>query len=67
MNGVLDKGLDKLRLRRAPGRPDQVHLAVTDRCFLPCLHCDIWKSKTPDLGTEVWEEVLARGNELCGG
>ncbi len=57
---VLNAGLDKLRLRRAPGRPKQIHLSVTDRCFLPCLHCDIWKNEATDLPTEVWIESLDR-------
>ncbi len=65
MMGVVDRGLDRLKLRRAPQRPDQVHLAVTDRCFLPCLHCDIWKNKTPDLDTVVWEEVIDRMGAWC--
>ena len=63
--GVMDRGLDRLTLRRAPGRPDQVHLAVTDRCFLPCLHCDIWKNKTPDLDTPIWEDVIDRMGAWC--
>ena len=65
MIGVLDRVLDKAQLRRAPGRPSQVHLAVTDRCFLPCLHCDIWKNKTKDIGEEVWANLIDRLGEWC--
>lgn len=63
---ALNKALDLARLRRAPGRPTQIHLSVTDRCFLPCLHCDIWKNKTPDLPGEVWTEVLERLAQWLG-
>ncbi len=52
------RALARARLRPAPGLPDQVHLSVTDRCFLPCAHCDIWKNKTPDLPGEAWLGVL---------
>lgn len=62
---LLDRALDRARLRRAPGRPRQVHLSVTDRCFLPCVHCDIWKNDTVDLSTEVWAEVIDRLGEWC--
>ncbi len=63
--GRLDHALDRAHLRRAPGRPRQIHLSVTDRCFLPCLHCDIWKNKTPDLPTEVWADVIDRLSDWC--
>jgi MoaA/NifB/PqqE/SkfB family radical SAM enzyme len=63
--GVVDRVLDRARLRRAPGRPSQVHLAVTDRCFLPCLHCDIWKNKTPDLEGELWADLIDRLGAWC--
>jgi len=65
MIGVVDRVLDKARLRRAPGRPSQVHLAVTDRCFLPCLHCDIWKNKTPDIEEDVWANLIDRLGDWC--
>ncbi len=65
MIGVVDRALDRARLRRAPTRPRQIHLAVTDRCFLPCLHCDIWKNDTPDLPTEVWAELIDRLAPWC--
>ncbi|MCB9781200.1 MAG: radical SAM protein [Alphaproteobacteria bacterium] len=57
---VVDRALDRAGLRRAPGRPTQVHLSVTDRCFLPCKHCDIWKNEDPDLPGHVWEDVIDR-------
>jgi MoaA/NifB/PqqE/SkfB family radical SAM enzyme len=63
--GVIDRVLDKARLRRAPGRPTQVHLSVTDKCFLPCLHCDIWKNKTPDLDGEIWAGLIDRLGDWC--
>ncbi len=50
--------LAPFRLAPAPGRPVQVHLSVTDRCFLPCTHCDIWKNKAEDLPEEVWARVI---------
>ena len=50
--------LRALRLRPAPQKPVQVHLSVTDRCFLPCLHCDIWRNKTEDLPEEVWTRTI---------
>lgn len=61
----LDRVLDRARLRRAPGRPRQIHLSVIDRCFLPCLHCDIWKNDAQDLPTEVWEDVIDRLARWC--
>ena len=62
---LVERGLDRARLRRAPGRPTQVHLSVTDRCFLPCLHCDIWKNKDEDLPGRVWEDVIDRLAPWC--
>jgi len=41
-------------LRPAPGPPTQVHVSVTDRCNLPCVHCAIHRKKTTDLPTDVW-------------
>jgi len=63
---VLNSALDRLRLRRAPGRPKQIHFSVTDRCFLPCLHCDIWKNEATDLPGEVWIDVLDRLAQWVG-
>lgn len=54
---------EQLRLRPAPGLPEQVHLSVTNRCFLPCHHCDIWRNKDVDLPTETW---LGAIDELGG-
>lgn len=62
---VIDRALDRARLRRAPGRPEQVHLSVTDRCFLPCLHCDIWKNEAEDLPGEVWRDLIERLAPWC--
>lgn len=50
--------LAPLRLRPAPGLPTQVHLSVTDRCFLPCAHCDIYKNEAEDLPEDVWARVI---------
>jgi MoaA/NifB/PqqE/SkfB family radical SAM enzyme len=41
-------------LRPAPGPPTQVHVSVTDRCNLPCLHCAIHRKRTTDLPTRTW-------------
>ena len=62
---TLNHALDRARLRRAPGRPKQIHLSVTDRCFLPCVHCDIWQNTTPDLPGEVWSDVIDRLGDWC--
>ena len=62
---VLERGLDRMHLRRAPGRPEQIHLSVTDRCFLPCLHCDIWKNDVTDLPGDVWADVIDRLAGWC--
>lgn len=53
-----ETALAQARLKPAPGLPTQVHLSVTDRCFLPCLHCDIWKNKTEDLPEQVWSDTI---------
>ena len=50
--------LGQARLRPAVEKPTQVHLSVTDRCFLPCLHCDIWKNETEDLPEQVWSDTI---------
>ena len=63
--GALDRVLDRMQLRRAPQRPAQVHMAVTDRCFLPCLHCDIWKNKTPDLEGAIWSKLIDELGQWC--
>ena len=62
---VVDRALDRARLRRAPARPGQIHLSVTDRCFLPCLHCDIWKNEATDLPFEVWADLIDRLGGWC--
>ncbi len=60
---LLTPALAPMRLRPAPGRPVQVHLSVTDRCFLPCAHCDIWRNKVEDLPEEVWARTI---DQLAG-
>ena len=62
---VVENVLDRFRLRRAPSLPTQIHLSVTDRCFLPCLHCDIWKNEATDLPTEVWKGVINKLGKWC--
>lgn len=57
---LINRAFDRAGLRRAPGRPRQIHLSVTDRCFLPCLHCDIWKNDATDLDGQVWLDTLDR-------
>lgn len=63
---IINRALDELKMRRAPGRPTQIHLSVTDRCFLPCLHCDIWKNTDKDLPTHIWTTTLDRMAEWVG-
>ena len=63
-NWIEDK-LDSLELRRAPSLPKQIHLSITDRCFLPCLHCDIWKNDTVDLSSDIWLSVIDRLGKWC--
>ncbi len=63
--GIVDRVLDKAQLRRAPSRPEQIHMAVTDRCFLPCVHCDIWKNDTTDLPADTWLNLIDRLGEWC--
>ena len=63
--GLIDRVLNKAQFRRAPARPNQVHMAVTDNCFLPCLHCDIWKNDTPDLEEAVWADLIDRLAAWC--
>lgn len=42
----------------APAPPRQVHLSVTDRCFLPCMHCDIHRNRSPDLPGTTWRAII---------
>ncbi len=51
---ALRQAAELARLRPAPGPPTQVHVSVTDRCNLPCVHCAIHRKKTKDLPTEAW-------------
>jgi len=57
--------LDMWGYRRAPDKPKQLHLSVTDRCFLPCKHCDIWKNDSVDLPTKPWLDVIDRLGSWC--
>ena len=50
----LHQAAELARLRPAPGPPTQVHVSVTDRCNLPCVHCAIHRKKTTDLPTRTW-------------
>ncbi|MBM4392056.1 MAG: radical SAM protein [Deltaproteobacteria bacterium] len=50
--------MSRLRLRAAADAPRQVHLSVTDRCFLPCAHCDIYKNEAEDLPEATWARVI---------
>ena len=65
MANRLEGLLDKAQLRRAPQVPTQIHLSVTDRCFLPCLHCDIWKNEAVDLPTNKWMSVIDALGAWC--
>ena len=48
-----------VKLRKAPGLPEQIHVSVTDRCTLPCRMCDIWKIKPgPEMTTVEWKGVF---------
>ena len=54
-----DGAEDVVKLRRAPGLPDQVHVSITDRCCLPCRMCDIWRIKPgEELTTNEWKGVF---------
>ena len=65
LSNLVEGLLDRRQLRRAPGLPSQLHLSVTDRCFLPCLHCDIWKNEAEDLPTADWMQVIDRLGQWC--
>ena len=65
LGNVVESVLDRRGLRRAPGLPSQVHLSVTDRCFLPCLHCDIWKNEDVDLPTQFWIDAIDKLGAWC--
>ena len=65
ISNVVEHVLDVKKLRRAPNLPRQIHLSVTDRCFLPCLHCDIWKNDTIDLPTQDWLDIIDKLGVWC--
>ena len=53
------KARDLVKVRKAPGLPEQIHVSVTDRCTLPCRMCDIWKiTPKEELTTEEWKGVF---------
>lgn len=58
MRSLLDRLAARAGLLAAPGPPTQVHLSVTDRCFLPCIHCNIHRNRAVDLPTPFWLSVL---------
>ena len=55
---LTDRARALARLRPAPELPAQIHLSVTDRCFLPCAHCDIYKNEATDLPEAAWARVI---------
>jgi MoaA/NifB/PqqE/SkfB family radical SAM enzyme len=65
LSNKVEHWLDSAKLRRAAQLPNQLHLSVTDRCFLPCKHCDIWKNEATDLETDIWEGLITRLGEWC--
>ena len=65
LSNAIERVLDAQQLRRAAQAPSQVHLSVTDRCFLPCKHCDIWKNDSVDLPTDVWLELIQELGAWC--
>ena len=50
-----------------PVRAKMVYLAVTGRCFLPCVHCHIGKHRTVDLPTDAWMGIIERLGAFCAG
>lgn len=65
ISDTIERLLDAQQLRRASQSPSQVHLSVTDRCFLPCKHCDIWKNDSTDLPTAVWLKLIDEIGPWC--
>ena len=65
ISNVIEHLLDLQYMRRASSLPTQIHLSVTDRCFLPCLHCDIWKNDTKDLPTQAWLDTIDKLGKWC--
>jgi MoaA/NifB/PqqE/SkfB family radical SAM enzyme len=46
---------EMLHVSRAPALPEQLHVAITERCCLPCKMCDIWKNPPGrELTTGEW-------------
>ena len=58
---------DRVRLRKAPGLPTQIHVSITDRCVLPCRMCDIWRIEPgPELSTNQWKAVFDQVADWAG-
>lgn len=48
-------------------KPRNIHVGITDRCNLKCLHCDIWKSgKRNELTCKQWMDILKRIKKWLG-
>lgn len=46
-------------MRKSLSKPSNVHISITDRCNLKCLHCDIWKNpKRQELASRQWISIL---------
>ena len=53
--GNLRRPQELLHVSRAPVRPEQLHVSLTERCCLPCKMCDIWKARPGrELTTGEW-------------
>ena len=62
-----DKLAHAPRPTAAPATVTMVYLAVTGRCFLPCVHCHIGKHRTVDLPTDAWMGIIERLGAFCAG
>jgi MoaA/NifB/PqqE/SkfB family radical SAM enzyme len=48
-------------------KPSGVHIGITDRCNLSCLHCDIWKRpKREELSSNQWIKILGNLKKWLG-
>ena len=62
-----DQAEDVVKLRKAPGLPEQIHVSITDRCCLPCRMCDIWRIKPgEELTTNEWKGVFDQVADWAG-
>lgn len=50
--------IDEAKSRGLTGAPSLIYLGVIDRCFLPCVHCHMWKHGDEELPTEAWERII---------